>query len=260
MPRIWNVILAFPFVLALTTTNALGQIPASEYAARRDSLAARIGDGVVVGFGGRTPVADFGPFYQLPAFHYLTNFDEPDAAFVMTVRGGRGTTTVFLTPIDPRRAFYYGRRPDSASVERSGMKARSFGALAGFVDSLAATGATFYHLTDFEDEDFAREDSLTRGRVVMAGVVARHPTLQVKDAHAIVDQLRARKSPAELALLSAPPRSAPRVIARRCSRRSPRTSTSSRRSSSTPSGDSAVHDPPMGRSSARERTRHSCTT
>ena len=201
MPRIWNVILALPFVLALTTTNALGQIPASEYAARRDSLAARIGDGVVVGFGGRTPVADFGPFYQLPAFHYLTNFDEPDVAFVMTVRGGRGTTTVFLTPIDPRRAFYYGRRPDSASVERSGMKARSFGALAGFVDSLAATGPTFYHLTDFEDEDFAREDSLTRGRVFMAGVVARHPTLQVKDAHAIVDQLRARKSPAELALL-----------------------------------------------------------
>src|SRR5690348_12705232 len=49
-------------------------IPPSEYAARRDSLAARIGDGVVVALGGRTPVTDFGPFYQLPGFNYLTNF------------------------------------------------------------------------------------------------------------------------------------------------------------------------------------------
>ena len=48
---------------------ARAQIPTAEYAARRDSLAARIGDGVVVAFGGRTPVTDFGPFYQLPAFH-----------------------------------------------------------------------------------------------------------------------------------------------------------------------------------------------
>src|SRR5688500_7611199 len=71
-------------MLAIAGVQAAGaQIPASEFAARRDSLAARIDSGVVVAFGGRTPVSDFGPFYQLAAFHYLTNFDEPDAAFVM---------------------------------------------------------------------------------------------------------------------------------------------------------------------------------
>src|SRR5215212_5118546 len=90
---------------------ALAQIPAAEYVARRDSLAARVGDGVVLAFGGRTPVSDFGPFFQNPVFHYLTNFDEPDAAFVMVVRGGKGASTLFLTPVGPRRAFYYGRRP-----------------------------------------------------------------------------------------------------------------------------------------------------
>src|SRR5947208_16490290 len=68
-------------LLTLAAPAAFAQIPASEYAARRDSLAARVGDGVVVAFGGRTPTTDFGPFYQLAAFHYLTNFDEPDAAF-----------------------------------------------------------------------------------------------------------------------------------------------------------------------------------
>jgi Xaa-Pro aminopeptidase len=181
---------------------ASAQIPAAEYAARRDSLAARVGDGVVVAFGGRTPVTDFGPFYQLPAFHYLTNFDEPDAAMVMVVRGGRGATTLFLTPVEPRSAFYYGRRPDSATVVRTmGMAARSFQALDHVVDSLAGTGLPFHSLTDFGAADFALKDSLTRGRQFMRAVAARHRGLTVKDAHEIVGQLRARKSPAEIALI-----------------------------------------------------------
>src|SRR5689334_2832811 len=83
-------LLALSFVLA---EPARGQITAGEYAARRDSLAARIGDGFVVAFGGRTPVTDFGTFFQLPAFEYLTGYDEPDAALVVVARGGRATTT-----------------------------------------------------------------------------------------------------------------------------------------------------------------------
>jgi Xaa-Pro aminopeptidase len=182
---------------------ALAQIPSSEFAARRDSLAARVRDGVVIGFGGRTPVSDFGAFYQIPAFHYLTNFDEPDAAFVMVARNGRGTSTLFLTPVGARRAFYYGRRPDSASVMRDlGVGARSFDALDHVVDSLASAGLPFYVLADFADADFAKEDSLTRGQAFMRSIAARHANrLDVRDAHTIVDQLRAKKSPAEMALL-----------------------------------------------------------
>jgi len=189
---------------AATATPATAQIPREEYAARRDSLAARIGDGVVVAFGGRTPVTDFGPFYQLPAFHYLTNFHEPDAAMVMVAKGGKAATTLFLTPINPRTAFYYGARPDSAAVERTlGMKARSFSALTGFVDSLARanTRVPFYTLADFGAADFAQQDSLTRGRSFMKALASRHAGLTVKDAHDVVDLLRARKSPAEMALL-----------------------------------------------------------
>src|SRR6185369_15348514 len=94
------------------------QIPQSEYAARRDSLAARIDSGVVVAFGGRTLVNDFGTFLQLPAFQYLTSFTEPDAAFVMVVHGKHPRSTLFLTPINPRRAFYYGSRSDSTTTQR----------------------------------------------------------------------------------------------------------------------------------------------
>jgi Xaa-Pro aminopeptidase len=186
----------------VAASPAAAQIPAAEYATRRDSLAARMGEGVLVAFGGRTPVTDFGPFYQLPAFHYLTNFDEPDAALVMTVRGGKPASTIFLTPVDPRKAFYYGRRPDSATVVRTlDMAARSFSTVERVVDSLASAGLPYYVLTDLSDADFAQQDSLTRGRQFMRAIAARHAGLVVRDAHLLVDQLRARKSPAEVVLL-----------------------------------------------------------
>lgn len=195
--------LALVLLLASGATRVLAaQIPTPEIAARRDSLAARIGDGVVIAMGGRTPVTDFGPFFQLPAFHYLTGYDEPDAGFVMIARGGRGTNTLFVTPSDPRRAFYYGRRSDSTTISRTlGLAARPFTAMAAMVDSLAGAGVPVYALSDFADADFAREDSLTRGRAFMAALVARHPGLVVQDAHPLVNQLRARKSAAEIALL-----------------------------------------------------------
>ena len=189
--------------LAIAIPSLLGaQIPAAEYAARRDSLAARIKDGVVVAFGGRTPITDFGPFYQLPAFHYLTGFDEPDAAFVMVARGGHATNTIFVTPVESRSAFYYGRRPDSATVVRTmGMNARAFASIDHVVDSLASAGLPLYALPDYADADFAVNDSLTRGQQFVRGIAARHTGLVVQNAHPVVNELRARKSPGELALL-----------------------------------------------------------
>ena len=178
------------------------QISSSEYSARRDSLAARVGDGVVVAFGGRTPVTDFGTFFQLAAFHYLTGYDEPDAAFVLVARGGHATAALYVTPSDPRRAFYYGFRPDSATIARSlQLTSHPASALSAAVDSLVGTGLPLYTLADFEDADFARVDSITRGQQFVRSLVAKHPALVVKDGHPIVDQLRARKSPAEVALL-----------------------------------------------------------
>jgi Xaa-Pro aminopeptidase len=202
--RFFVTTLGVAVLIAGQQTAANAQISNAEYAARRDSLAARIRDGVVVAFGGRTPVTDFGPFYQLPAFHYLTGLDEPDAAMVLVANGGKPTTHFFLSPIDPRTAFYYGRRPDSASVERTlGVKGHAFGSITKFVDSIATAGpkTTFYKLADFGDADFAHQDSLTRGGEFMKTLASKHPGLTIKDGHEIVDQLRAHKSPAELALL-----------------------------------------------------------
>ncbi|MBI2795337.1 MAG: aminopeptidase P N-terminal domain-containing protein [Gemmatimonadetes bacterium] len=186
----------------LCASAAHAQLPQAEYAQHRAAFAARIDSGVVVAFGERNPVADFGPFFQLPAFLYLTNYREADAAYVMIVRGGQATSWLFVTPQDPRRAFYSGRRPDSTTVARTlGLTARPVAQLAATLDSLVGTGLPFWTLSDVASADFARADSITRGQLAMRALAAARPGLQVKDAHPVLNLVRAKKSPAELALL-----------------------------------------------------------
>ena len=181
---------------------ATAPITPQEFAARREALAARMENGVVVAFGGRALVQDFGSFFQLPTFHYLTNYDEPDGAFVMVVRAKRAVGTLFITRLNARTAFYYGQRSDTAvSHARFGLPARSFAALPAVLDSLAATGLPFYTLSDVEDLDFASADSLTRGQRFATSFAAAHPALAMRDAMPLVLQLRAKKSVAELALI-----------------------------------------------------------
>lgn len=178
-------------------------IASTEYAARRDSLAARVGTGVVIAFGGATPTSDYGPFYQLPAFNYLTGYQLADAAFVMIVQGGRPAhTTLFVKRTAPRRSLYYGAEPDAAQLKASlGLDSRPIGDITQVADSIADMGYPFYTVRDFKAADFATEDSLTRGAQFMKALAARNPDLEVHDAHPLVNALRARKSQAELALL-----------------------------------------------------------
>ena len=177
-----------PFALLGLPVALPAQITPAEYAERRDSLSARIGDGVLIGFGGRTPITDFGPFYQIPAFRYLTGYEYADAALVMVVRGGRGTPTLFVHRSTPRRSLYYGAEPDSVTLVRDlGLPSRAAPQLAAMMDSLARTGLPIYSLADFEAADFAAQDSLTRGSVFLRGLAARHAGLVVRDAHPIVN-------------------------------------------------------------------------
>ena len=157
---------------------------------------------MLVAFGGRTPVSDFGPFFQLPDFRYLTNYNEPDAALVMVVRGGKAQSTLFVTPAGARQAFYYGKRPDSLFVVQNlGMQARSAGVIEAVIDSLASGVKTVFTLADFAAADFATQDSLTRGQQWERRFAAAHPNMTMRDAHPYVFQVRAKKSEAELALI-----------------------------------------------------------
>jgi Xaa-Pro aminopeptidase len=177
-------------------------VPTAEVAARREALAARIDSGVVIAYGGRELVHDFSTFYQLPAFRYLTEMNEPDAALLMIVRNKRAQSTLFVTPLDGRTAFYYGRRVDSTtSMARYGLPARSFAAMSGVLDSLAKTGLPFFQIPDVETMDFARQDSLTRGQETFKSLGTKYPSLVVRNAMPMVLALRAKKSESEMALI-----------------------------------------------------------
>lgn len=188
-------------VLSLTSGLRAQQISSTEYAARRDSLTAHIDSGVVIAFGAPEPVR-IGKWTQLPALNYLTGFEEPNAAFLLVKRGGQATGTLFTASRDPRRALYDGFPPDSTTVARqTGLAVRSLPAFRPLVDSLVGLGLPVYTLRDYAQADAAIDDSLTRGSSYNTGLVARHPALPLRDAQPIVDSLRARKSPAELAQL-----------------------------------------------------------
>ncbi len=181
---------------------AHAQLPQSEYADHRVALAQAMKNGILVAFGGRNPVADFGPFYQPPGFAYLTNYHEPDAVFVMVADESAPNSRLLTTAADPRRAFYYGRRADSAAIARTlGLPSGSIGQLDAHVESLIASRKPLYYLLDFEDADFKAADSLTRGRAWLDAFKARHPGYPTVDAAPLLDRVRAKKSPAELALI-----------------------------------------------------------
>lgn len=193
------------FLIALAVSPARGaaQIPVEEYAARRQALSARIDSGVVVAFGGAYPVNHWPPFYQKPAFRYLTGFLQSDAAFVLVKRAhGSVTSTLFVARPDPRRALYDGERstPAEAAAEL-GLSVRLIQELEGFVDSLVQGGLPVYSIGDYQANEFSAADSLTAGRAFVTALEARHPGLGVPEVNGWVDELRARKSPAEQAVV-----------------------------------------------------------
>jgi Xaa-Pro aminopeptidase len=178
------------------------QIPTAEYAARRDTVAAHLGDGVLLAFGAGEPMTDEADFHQLPAFQYLTGYDRVNAVLVMAVRGGQVTyQMLFEPPIDPRRALYDGFAPDSADLERrTGLGLRDRDRLREVMDGLAGRG-TLRTVTDAHSRDYRSTDSLSAERYFVQRFWAAHPGVTVRSADPLLDSLMVVKSPAEVALL-----------------------------------------------------------
>lgn len=189
-------------MLVVSASPTAAQISNSEYAARRAALAERVENGVVIAFGGREPVRHWPPFYQLPAFRYLTGFLQSDAAFVMVQQDGHTTETLFVAEPDARSALYNGERLTLEDVGASlGLHARYSEGFAAYVDSIVAGGLPVYSVADFQANEFSVNDSLTAGRNFARGLEARHSGLNVVEINSWVDQLRAKKSDAEVQLL-----------------------------------------------------------
>jgi Xaa-Pro aminopeptidase len=189
-------------LVSMSATPIGAQIPVSEYASRRTALTAKMDSAVVIAFGGREPMVPWGQFRQHPAFRYLTNFDEPDAVLLLVKRGGTLGSYIFTNPVSPRYQLYVGIPADSAAVARAtGLTKRSLPSLRAVLDTLVGAGLPLYTLADFGSGDASDRDTVTLGARFIAELARDHPGLVAHDAHPLVDQLRARKSPAEMALL-----------------------------------------------------------
>lgn len=199
--RRWTVV-SIALAAGANAAPLASQIPAAEYAARRDTVAARVGEGVVLAFGARESVTESADYRQLPSFAYLTGYARPDAVLVMAVRGGRATyQMLFEPPADPRLALYNGFPPDSADLaRRTGLGLRAMDQLRPLLDTLAA-GGTLWVVSDVDGRDYLRSDTLTRGRRFVQDLASAHPGLTRRSADPLLDSLRVRKSLAEIALL-----------------------------------------------------------
>ena len=199
-----TVALALAALLSAAPLSAQAdtRIPQAEYAARRDSLAARLGPGAVIGYGGTYPTDYDFAFRQLPAFDYLTGFREPDAAMVLLHEDEDVALTLFTDRPTVRTQFYDGFRETPASLAaRTGATVRPLEEFSAVVDSLEGTGMPLFELRDFGSGDAVARDTLTRGRELIRRLEAHHPGAEVTDAQPVLDRLRARKSEAEIALL-----------------------------------------------------------
>ena len=186
----------------------------AEYAARRAKLMEKIPDGAAIVLGS-TPATGYLEYFQNNDFMYFTGVEVPNAALI--IDGRAKTSTVYFT-LSEGAARNEGipldlvRNPkDATGIEQAAPIDQFTPALA----RLANRGAVLY--TSFKPEELSREASsekfgvlqnaltlnfwdgrLTRELQFVRNLRDRFPAGEVKDASALIWDLRMIKSPAEI--------------------------------------------------------------
>jgi len=217
--------LAFAVATALLTaaTSAPAQqgftdaFPPEEFAARRERVFARIGDGVAI-LQGTTERRGESPLRQSNQFFYLTGVTEPRA--FLLIDGRTKKTTLFLTPATPRRVRAIGPYLDvnEESRKTTGVDAvEPRDSFAAAVAKIAAEKRPIF--TPMKPEVLGSESAsdvvafvratkedpwdghVGRDETFLARLKAAAPDSQLEDLDPILDTLRAVKSPREIAVI-----------------------------------------------------------
>jgi Xaa-Pro aminopeptidase len=213
------IALALSIASSADAQPVIGRVfAASEFASRRAAVMKSIGDGVAV-LQGTTERPGEQPLRQSNQFYYLTGVIEPRAILVIDGRSKR--STLFLSPTSERREqsmFGPSLVPGDSAERDTGIESvlprDGFGAmLTGFGrdsrviftpfhpevlgsaspgDPVALARAT---KNDPWDGRSSREDAF-RERMKAAA-----PTSEIRDLDAIIDSLRAIKSPREIEII-----------------------------------------------------------
>lgn len=174
------------------------------YQRRRATLAAAMRSGVAIipTASERTRNRDSHYPYRFDSyFYYLTGFREPDAVLVM-VAGEQTKGILFCREKDPEREVWDGARygPDAARAAFGFEEAHSIAKLDAMMPDLLADRGTLYcHLGADAGWDARVTGWINevRGRA-RSGVAA--PS-EIKDVHALLDEMRLIKGPEELAVI-----------------------------------------------------------
>jgi Xaa-Pro aminopeptidase len=132
----------------VAATEAPAPFAAAEFAARRQALAAHMEDGVLLVMGSLEPEADYLPYAQEANFRYLTGIVEPGAALAIVKRDGEVREHLFVVPRNPARETWEGARLGAEGAQaRTGIPARTTGAMEAALGELLAGATTLYTLT-----------------------------------------------------------------------------------------------------------------
>jgi Xaa-Pro aminopeptidase len=177
------------------------QIPQSEYSARREALAKLVGNGVIVAVGSQEPQEDYLNFRQNSNFEYLTGLNEPDAALVIEVQGGKiiGAPQIFVQPNDPESEVVTGKRLGLAGARSLGAEPHDVAMLQRYLNQVVSRNdtTTLNVVGNYTGGMFvlSRDDQLIRP------VLANHPNVKARNANRFLYELRRIKSSAELDLI-----------------------------------------------------------
>lgn len=141
-------------------------------------------------------------FRQDSDFLYLTGFDEPDGVLVLTSNGDCDRSVLFLNPRDPKHEVWTGRRlgPQAAPAHLRVDEAYPVERLDELLPELLNGSERLYY-TIARDEAFDRRVNAAIARAAeIAGRTGVYPR-EIRDVQTILDEMRVRKDPSELAIM-----------------------------------------------------------
>lgn len=182
-------------------------IQPSEFAERRQRLFDKMEDGsllvVFSGVGKKSSADENYPFEVNRNFYYLTGIDQEDSALVLIESEGERKEFLFVSPFDPVKEKWYGRKLTIAeAAEHSGVhNVLLNSALSSKIDS--ALNAEFYEFGSVEKLylDFEKEQKLAEDTSIVDyqnSLMAIYPNITIVDAYPLIVSLRMVKSPAEI--------------------------------------------------------------
>jgi Xaa-Pro aminopeptidase len=204
-------------LLAVSSLSAALLFEKSEYAARRQKLMDKMGDGVAILFGAQ-PIASYYPYAQANDFLYLCGVELPNAALLLDA--SQKSCTLFLTATEAE-ARGLGLSPDIVKDPRgvTGIdRVLPVESLSGQI-AAAGRGPRPVYLA-FRPEELYREASLEKFSTLQRNMTVnpwdgrltrelqfvrlfkdRFPAAEVRDISPLIWDLRSVKSPAELAVM-----------------------------------------------------------